>query len=92
MQHNLTDTSKRSVHQRYRQLLVAGFTPQESSALIALAAGIAGHAEGVVPAATTWRWQEISRIEFLAYLARSRQVGGPDDGNHNDAQRSGRVG
>jgi len=69
-----------TIHERYRHLLRAGFTPQESAALMAHATGIARHAEGESPAASTWRWQEISGIEFLAHLARSGRVGGPDDG------------
>jgi cytochrome P450 len=85
MQPNLAVTSKRTVHQRYRQLLVAGFSPQESAALIALADGIARHAEGESPAETTWRWQEISRIEFVRYLAGNGRLGGPDDGGPDDA-------
>lgn len=88
MQPNLTVTSKRTVHQRYRQLLRAGFSPQESAALIALADGIARHAEGESPAATMWRWQEISRLEFMAHLARLGRVGGPDDGGPGDTDRS----
>ena len=80
MQPNLAVTSNGTVHQRYRQLLRAGFDPQESAALIALADGISRHSEGESPAATAWRWQEISRIKFLAHLASDRQLGGPDDG------------
>ena len=80
MQPNLAVTSKPTVHQRYRELLRAGFDPQESASLIALAAGIGRHAEGESPAATTWRWQEISRIEFLGHLASKGRLGGPDDG------------
>ena len=79
MQPNVAVTPKRTVHQRYRQLLRSGFTPQESAALIALADGISRHAEGESPAATAWRWQEIGRIEFLAHLARTGRVGGPND-------------
>jgi hypothetical protein len=81
----LAITSNRTVHQRYRQLLRAGFTPHESAALVALADGIGRHAEGGPPVATTWRWQEISRIEFMAYLARSGRLGGPGDGRSDDA-------
>jgi len=80
MQPNLAVTPNRTVHQRYRQLLRTGFSPHESAALIALADGISRHAEGASPAASRWRWQEISRIEFMGYLARSGQLGGPDDG------------
>ena len=80
MHPNLAITSSRTVHQRYRQLLRAGFTPEESAALVALADGIGRHAEGESPAASTWRWQEISRVEFLAHLAHSGRLGGPDDG------------
>jgi hypothetical protein len=79
MQPTIAFTPNRTVHQRYRQLLHAGFSPHESAALIALADGIGRHSEGVSPAASTWRWQEISRIEFIGYLARSGQLGGPDD-------------
>jgi cytochrome P450 len=79
MQPSLTVTSKPTVHQRYRQLLRSGFSPQESAALIALADGIARHAEGESPA-STWRWQEISRLKFLAHLASNGRLGGPDDG------------
>jgi hypothetical protein len=84
MQPKLVPTPDGTIHQRYRQLLRAGFTPQESAALVALADGIGGHAEGDAPAAPRWRWQEISHIEFLAHLAKSGQVGGPADGL-NDA-------
>ena len=80
MQPNLTVTPNETVHQRYRQLLRAGFDPKESAALIALADGISRHAEGESPAATAWRWQEISRIKFLAHLASDGRLGGPDDG------------
>jgi ADP-ribosylglycohydrolase len=80
MQPNLVDAATRTVQQRYRQLLRAGFTSEESASLIALADGINRHGEGDSPAASTWRWQEISRIEFMGYLARSGQLGGPDDG------------
>ena len=80
MQPKLALASNETVHQRYRQLLRAGFSAQESAALIALADGIACHAEGEPPAPTTWRWQEISRIEFLGYLAKDGRLGGPDDG------------
>jgi len=85
---NLAVTSKRTVHQRYRQLLRAGFTPEESAALIARADGIARHAEGELPAETPWRWQEISRIEFLGYLAGIGRLGGADDGGPSEAARS----
>jgi cytochrome P450 len=80
MQPIIASSPDRTVHQRYRQLLVAGFTPQESAALIALAAGIGRHAEGESPVMNTWRWHEISRIEFMGYLARSGRLGGRDDG------------
>jgi cytochrome P450 len=84
MQSNVAVTSNQTVHQRYRQLLRAGFTPQESAALIAVADGIARHAEGESPAATAWRWQEISRIKFMAHLASAGRLGGPDDGGRTD--------
>jgi cytochrome P450 len=80
MQPNVAVTSNRTVHQRYRQLLRTGFSPDESAALIALADGIGRHGEGDSPAASAWRWQEISLIEFMGYLARSGRLGGPDDG------------
>ncbi len=80
MQPKRATTSNGTVHQRYRQLLRAGFTPDESAALIAVEAGIARHAEGETPVDNTWRWQEISRIEFLAHLAHSGRLGGPADG------------
>jgi hypothetical protein len=91
MQRNLQLTPKRTVHQRYRQLVRAGFTPDESAALVALADGIGRRAEGGPPATGTWRWQEISRIEFMGYLARSGRLGGPEDGavttrTHGDAK------
>jgi cytochrome P450 len=92
MQPKLATTPNETVHQRYRQLLRAGFTPQESAALIAVADGIARHAEGDSPAATTWRWQEISRIKFLAHLASAGRLGGPDDGGGTDAALSRRDG
>ena len=88
MQPNLAVTSEPTVHQRFRQLLRAGFTPQESAALIAVADGIARHAEGESPATTSWRWQEISRIEFIGYLARSGRLGGPNDGRPHGADPS----
>jgi hypothetical protein len=91
MQPNLAVPSEPTVHQRYRQLLRAGFTPHESAALIAVADGIARHAEGESPDATTWRWQEISRIEFMGYLASSGRLGGPDDGGRTDSGRTERV-
>ena len=87
MQPNIADTPNRTVHQRYRHLLRAGFTPHESAALIALADGIGRHSEGDSPAVSTWRWQEISRIEFMGYLARAGRLGGPDDG-HDVSHRS----
>ena len=90
MQPNLAVTSERTVHQRYRQLLRAGFTPHESAALVALADGIGRHAEGESPAASTWRWQEISRIKFMGYLASDGRLGGPDDGARSDVDRSRR--
>jgi len=89
MQPNLAITPGGTVHQRYRRLLRAGFTPEESAALIALADGIAGHTEGGPPAPTTWRWQEISRIKFMGHLADTGRLGGPDDGDP-DAAPSGR--
>jgi hypothetical protein len=85
MQPNVAVTSNRTVHQRYRELLRAGFTPEESAALIALADGIGRHVEGEPPAATTWRWQEIGRIEFMGYLASNGRLGGPDDGGPGDS-------
>ena len=51
-------------------------TPQESTSLIAKADGIDRHAEGELPSANVWRWQEITGLEFLRYLARSGRVGG----------------
>ena len=90
MKPNATVTSNRTIHQRYRQLLRAGFTAHESAALVALADGIGRHAEGDAPAATTWRWQEIGRIEFMGYLARSGRLGGPDDGRPDEATAAGR--
>jgi len=80
MQPYLAATPKPTVHQRYRQLLLAGFDPQESAALIAVAAGIGRHGEGESQPESTWRWQEISQIEFLAHLTRLGRVGGPYDG------------
>jgi hypothetical protein len=80
MHPNIAFTPNRPIQQRYRELLRAALSPHESAALIALADGIGRHAEGDSPAASTWRWQEISRIEFIGYLARSGQLGGPDDG------------
>jgi cytochrome P450 len=88
MQPEIVTTPNGTVHQRYRQLLRAGFTPQESAALIALADGIVRHAEGESPAETTWRWQEISRIEFMGYLASKGRLGGPNDGGRSDSDRS----
>ncbi len=94
MQPNLTAPTKRPLHQRYRELLRAGFNPQESAALLALATGITRHAEGESAAWGTWRWQEISRIEFMAHLASTGRLGGPDDGSPDegghDVARSGR--
>jgi hypothetical protein len=89
MQPNLAVTSTATVHQRYRRLLRVGFSPQESAALIALADGIACHAEGEPSALATWRWQEICRIEFIGYLARDGQLGGPDDSGGEGTTRSG---
>ena len=80
MHPNPAVTSRQTIHQRYRQLLRGGFTPEESAALLAVEAGIARHAEGEALAATGWRWQEISRIEFLAHLVGTGRVGGPGDG------------
>jgi cytochrome P450 len=80
MQPKLLTAPNGPIHQRYRRLLRAGFTPDESAALIALADGIGRHAEGESPAPSTWRWKEISRIEFMGYLAQSGRLGGPDDG------------
>jgi cytochrome P450 len=88
MQRNLELTPDRTIHQRYRQLLRTGFSSEEAAALVALADGIGRHAEGDLPAATTWRWQEISRIEFMAHLASKGRLGGPDDGAGRDADRS----
>ena len=92
MQPILAVTSEPTVHQRYRQLLRAGFNAQESAALIAVADGIAHHAEGESPAATPWRWQEISRIKFMAHLASDGRLGGPDDGGLTDSDPSSRNG
>jgi cytochrome P450 len=80
MKPNVAVKSNRTVHQRYRQLLRAGFTPEESASLIALADGIARRAEGEPSPASNWRWQEISRLEFMGFLARTGRIGGPDDG------------
>jgi hypothetical protein len=57
-----------TVHQRYRQLLRAGFSAKDAASLIALADGIERHAEGEAPSGATWRWQEIARLEFLRFL------------------------
>jgi hypothetical protein len=80
MQPNPAVPSKRNAHQRYRQFLRAGFSPRESAGLVAVSDGRAGHADGQSPAVSTWRWQELSRIEFMGYLARSGRLGGPADG------------
>jgi hypothetical protein len=80
MHPSLAVPATRTVHQRYRQLLRSGFSPEESAALIALTDGISGHAEGESPPAATWRWQEISQIEFMRFLASIGRLGGPDDG------------
>ena len=66
---------KTTVHQRYMRLLRAGFTTTQSSSLIAMADGIDRHAEGELPAAIAWRWQEITGLKFLRYLARSGRIG-----------------
>jgi hypothetical protein len=76
MQPDLAMTRKATVHQHYLGLLHVGFTPQESTSLIAKADGIDRHAEGELPSANVWRWQEITGLEFLRYLARSGRVGG----------------
>ena len=80
MQSNGQVIADPTVHQRYRRLLRAGFTASESAALIAVADGIARHAEGDAPAVTPWRWQEISRIKFMAHLATQGRLGGRLDG------------
>ena len=90
VQLDLVLTRTGTVHQRYRRLLRAGFTSHESAALLAFAAGIGRHAEGESLAESTWRWQEISRIEFLAHLAQSGRVGGSDDAGPSGPDRSGR--
>ena len=69
-----------SVHQRYRQLIRAGFTPAEAGALIAYADGLDRHGEGQAPPDAVWTWQEIERLEFLRFLADRGQLGGPGDG------------
>lgn len=92
MQPYLAITTRQTVRERYRELLRAGFGPEESAALIALADGIARHTEGEAPAKATWRWQEISRIEFIGLLASHGRLGGPDDGGRVQAAPSGRAG
>jgi len=80
LQPNLAVTSRQPVHQRDGRFLRAGFTAQESAALMALAVGITRHAEGESQASSSWSWQELGHIEFIGYLARSGLLGGPDDG------------
>ena len=76
MQPDFPTAPRATVRQRYSQLLRAGFTAQESAALIAKIDGIDRHAEGQSPPASVWRWQEITRLEFLRYLARSGRIVG----------------
>jgi hypothetical protein len=71
---NALTSSRPTVHQRYRQLLRAGFTAQEAAALIARADGIDRHAEGELPNQSAWRWQEIARLEFLRFLVDSGRL------------------
>ena len=80
-------TTTGTIQQRYGELLDAGFTGEEAATLIALADGISRHAEGDEPAPTTWRWQEICRVEFLAHLAETGRLGGRDDGQPGSAAR-----
>jgi hypothetical protein len=63
-----------TVHERYRQLIVAGFNQHEAASLIALVDGIDRHAEGESPSGATWRWQEIARLEFLRFLAETGRL------------------
>jgi hypothetical protein len=65
-----------TVRQRYDRLLRAGFTPEEAASLIAKIDGIDRHAEGQNPMASVWRYQEITRLEFLRHLARAGQIVG----------------
>ena len=89
MPNHLELTKNRTVHQRYRHLLRTGFSPEESAALIAVAVGIGRNAEGELPAMSGWLWQEIGRIEFMSYLARSGRLGGAADGAERVAGPSG---
>jgi hypothetical protein len=71
---NVVPSPARTVHQRYRQLLRAGFTPGEAASLIARADGLDHHAEGEEPTGSMWRWQEIARLEFLRFLVDSGRL------------------
>jgi hypothetical protein len=68
-------TSTDTIHERYRRLLRAGFSPSEATSLIARVDGLDRHSEGEMPSGTIWRWQEIARIEFLRFLVDSGRLG-----------------
>jgi hypothetical protein len=74
--------TKSTVHERYRRLVCGGLSPQEAAGLIARIDGIECHVEGAEPSATTWRWQEIARLEFLAYLVGSGRLADSFDRNN----------
>lgn len=65
-----------TVHQRYRQLLTAGFNQAEAAALIAHAAGIDSHPVGETTCDVVWTWQQIAKIQFLRYLVDAGQLSG----------------
>lgn len=71
-----------TVHDRYRQLLRAGFSRREAAGLIARIDGVDRHQEGDELCGVEWRWQEIARLEFLRYLVATGRLAerGPEPG------------
>jgi hypothetical protein len=65
-----------TIHERFRHLVRAGFSPSEATSLIARADGLDRHSEGELPSGSTWQWQEIARVEFLRFLVDSGRLGG----------------
>jgi hypothetical protein len=79
MKRSAATNTGETIAERYRQLMSAGFRPDEASALIARSDGLDRHREGEAPPRVYWRWQEIARLEFLQYLADAGRLTDVDD-------------
>jgi hypothetical protein len=79
MKRSAATNTGETIAERYRQLLSAGFRPDEASALIARSDGLDRHREGEAPPRVHWRGQEIARLEFLRYLADAGRLTNVDD-------------